>query len=809
MLLLMTAMCFGAVDWQHPGGMVTDATLVEVRVKLENHAWARQVYNTHKRQQVPWLDASYEDLRRVFPTACGNVYHNYSCPTDRCRLTFDPFEPAHFTCPVCKEVFPADTDAGIYTDSQRYKGTMYDGWACMFYQAAGARAGEMALIARIENDDARFRRAIEILMLYADTIEGLPTQVDPSPQMNRILTYHREGDNKVLFDLACAYELVRDRMTSEQRARFETVVLQRMLDDLMLEPIYTYDHNNVYQWHRTIVQTAIALERDDLIDWSFGFGAYSPESQPDHRSMRLLLDTHFKPDGAFWEMCSGYHLYPVYFLCEFAVLSHRLSAMDPVRFPPDQYDMTDRASRGGTVIHGALHWFLSMAMPNRSMPTIGDSPQPEAGLDNYFVTAEVGYRFFDVKAVGDYPAYREGQRRWSALLYGAPEIVQHETPFTSSFLSSGWVSLRNEWGGNRVWAGLNGLIPGGGHQHGDRLGLLLYSHDTLLALEKGTPYNESTTRVLATFSPMHNTVTVDMQSQTQGEALTPEQTPEVVHFHAGEWLQFAEICADHLYSQTTVFRRAVAVIEDVAVDLFRVEGGDTHDWMLHHAGDAPDLSVETVPAAFEPVDWLYNGTDNVRVAASSAAWDARWHVDDVTSRLTMAGAADTSVYQLETYPIGNAVVTTGHPPCQTLCVRRTNDAPFLAVWDAWRGTPNLEEIAFTDDGGVMLRTRSHTYHLRFGSGESTFEDGTTISTNGAFAITRDRDAAVMIGASFLNATSQGDDLAIKAESNVTAVVTRGPDEPTIRTYPAIQHDTHGGEDHPRPPPDVRVDVPTG
>ena len=90
-------------------------------------------------------------------------------------------------------------------------------------------------------------------------------------------------------------------------------------------------------------------------------------------------------------------------------------------------------------------------------------------MDDYFNTAEVGYRFFDLKAVGDYERFRRGQRSWAALLYGAPEIVQQPLPFTSSYLSSGWVSLRHEWQGNRAWVGLNALIPGGGHQHADRL----------------------------------------------------------------------------------------------------------------------------------------------------------------------------------------------------------------------------------------------------------------------------------------------------------------------------------------------------
>ena len=57
---------------------------------------------------------------------------------------------------------------------------------------------------------------------------------------------------------------------------FERVVLQRMLKDLMLERIYTYNHNNLYQWHRTILQTALALERADLIDWSLRLRGAGP-----------------------------------------------------------------------------------------------------------------------------------------------------------------------------------------------------------------------------------------------------------------------------------------------------------------------------------------------------------------------------------------------------------------------------------------------------------------------------------------------------------------------------------------------------
>ena len=756
--------------WHHPAGLVTAESITEIQAKLATHDWARQTYAAQKAALERWLAVPSEKLRKLFPPRRGNVYHNFSCPQDRCRLLFEPFESSQFKCPLCGKTFAPDTDAGIYPPADRYHGTMYDGWACLFYETAGAMAAGMGVVGRVEPAAGKyFQRGVEILLLYSDTIERLPTRFEKDRQFSVLLTYHREGDSQVLNDLALAYELLRAAMTPEQRSRFERVVLQRMLDDLMLERIYTYNHNNLYQWHRTILQTALALERDDLIDWCFGYGAWTPEREPGHHSVRRLLATHFKPDGAYWEMCSGYHLYPLDALCQLAVVSRHLAAMDQKRFPPCQYDLTDPSNPGGQVIHNALEWFMALAMPDRTMPTVGDSTIPRAGMEDYYNTAEVGYRFFDVKAVGDYDRVRRGQRSWAALLYGAAEIRQQPLPFTSSHLSSGWVSLRHEWQGNRAWVGLNALIPGGGHQHADRLTLLSYMQGQILALEKATPYNENVTRHLGTVSPSHNTVTVDMVSQKKGDTLTGEQVPTVALFFSGPLAAFAELRADRLCPQTRLYRRSVVMVEDIYADLFQVEGGTNHDWMLHHAGSAPRLSMPVAQGTFTPADWLANGTTNVRCARLDGPWDARWAVAGVTSRLTMLGAPGTEVYALETFPVDNAVITPRNPPCQSLCVRRRDDFPFLAVGDAWRDQPNLLSVSAGDAGSsLLLNTRSNTWHLRFGPGKTRFSDGVSLETDATFALLRNRDAILLIHGTRLDVESPEGTLHVSLDKPVSA-----------------------------------------
>lgn len=811
MQVLVLALLAGAVNWQHPAGLVTRESLAEMGTKLEGQEWARNTFEDEKRSVDPWLTVSLDDLRRVFPTTCGNVYHLFSCSVDRSRLTFDPFQDDDYVCPSCGAVYARDTDPGVYEPDSRYHGTMYDGWKCLFYQKACGIAASMAVIGRLESSAPHIRRAIDLLMLFADTISGIETIGSPEPAMARILTYHREGDTKVLNELARAYELLRDDMSDAQRERFERDVLRRMLDDTHLEPIYTYDWNNVYQWHRAIVQCALALEREDLIDWSFGYGAFDPDLQPEHRSVRRLAASHFKPDGAFWEMCSGYHLYPLYFFCELAVLSRNLSRMDPERFPPERYDLTDPRNPDGAAIKRALEWFVSMAMPDRTMTTVGDSMEPRGSLAGYYATAEVGYRYFDVRAIGDYEALRSGKRTWDGFLYGAPEIVQHPTPFTSSYLSSGWVSLRSAACGDRMWAGLNALIPGGGHQHADRLTLTTYAQGNLLALEKSTPYNESVTRVLGTLSQAHNTVTVDMTSQPQGESLTGEQIPHVALFFAPKLAQFVEARADRIYPNTTVYRRALAMIDGMLVDFFRVEGGSTHDWIVNHAGEAPALSVAAEPATFEPADWLYNGTDQVFRAVTAAAWDVRWSVGGATSRLTMMPAADTQVFRLETYPVKNAFITPDNPPCQTLCARRTSGDPFLAVWDAWTDQPHLETVTpGSRTGSLCLKTGSHTWYLLFGPGETRFEDGTALETDAEFAMIRDRDAFMAVAGRFVSLTVEGGKLraswseraSVAAEYTLAEGAESGA--VALEIAPDIHYDTIAGQDVPRPAPEIAL-----
>ena len=216
--------------------------------------------------------------------------------------------------------------------------------------------------------------------------------------------------------------------------------------------------------------------------------------------------------------------------------------------------------------------------------------------------------------------------------------------------------------------------------------------------------------------------------------------------------------------------------------------------MVHHAGPAPVLSMETAGAAFEPAEWLYNGTGHVRRGAGDALWDARWTVNGVTSRLTMLPAAQTEVFALETYPTDNAFITENDPPCQTLCVRRNHDAPFVAVWDAWTEAPNLTNV--TPGNGpksVKIVTQSNVYYMVFG-GETAFPDGVTVATDGVFALYRASGAVMFAGGTFAAVSAPEGTLRVSSDGPASISAECAGGVATLDVSGNVQYDTWGGVD---------------
>jgi hypothetical protein len=819
----------GSGTWLHPAGLVSRENVREMREKVRRYPWARKVQEGMVAGAKPWLALSSERLRELTPTRRGNVYHNLTCPADSSRLKFDPFNNQTFTCPTCGAVYPADQESTVYPKGDTYHGTFYDGWNCMYFISISQACWNMGLLYQLTGDEACARRVGEILSLYADIVPGMARDMVGGSKV--IFTYNREGEARIL-EFAGAYDLIRESgvLSAEQQAHIERDFLKPFCDDVFMDPEMRMDWNNVYWWQLAIAQVGVALEDRHYLDYAFGLGDYSPEKRPEHRSLAYSAVHHFRPDGAHFGLNTGYQLYPLTALLQTIALGANLSQQEPGRFPPAELDPRDPSNPVGDVARRAIYWYLSLSLPDYTMATVGDSMSSRDSMKAYDPIAEIAYRYFGVSEVAYYPEMATTRGLWG-LLWGAPEIVRRPVPFASARLGSGFTALRSEYGGKRIYVGLNHLQPGDDHQHADRLGIITYACDRLLGLEKGTPYNNNDLREAARASYSHNTVTVDRASQPNGSQLQGELVPRIRWFVSDPELQFAEVWADRIYGQTERYRRAVAIVDDLVVDVFDVAGGQTRDWLYHCRGElATDLPLQAVED-FDTPAYVVGGASHCERAATDGQWSATWVLPaspqslppgrrrPVHHRVTMLGAPGTELFRLGTYPVqpsaaGGSFADNlsgpggpGQPPAltQTLLARRTSGAePFVAIYDTFHDAPSLlsaEAVATDLAEAAVLRLRTSSgerwviynprpeARLRFDGpwGRSRFD--------GHYAMVRVGDGGVVTGMSIVggNALKLGA-LAVELPQPGNVFLSRGADgQLRVRTSADLAYETVAGK----------------
>ena len=104
----------------------------------------------------------------------------------------------------------------------------------------------------------------------------------------------------------------------------------------------------------------------------------------------------------------------------------------------------------------------------------------------------------------------------------------------------------------------------------------------------------------------------------------------------------------------------------------------------------------------------------------------------------------------------------------------------------------------------MLKTKSHTYHLIFGPGRTSFPDGVALAGDATFALIRDTNALMLVHGTLLDLETREGPLTIRLDkpASLSAEFVNGGIKQEISGD--IQYDTFGGVDHPRPVPEVKV-----
>jgi hypothetical protein len=241
-----------------------------------------------------------------------------------------------------------------------------------------------------------------------------------------------------------------------------------------------------------------------------------------------------------------------------------------------------------------------------------------------------------------------------------------------------------------------------GHEHYDCLNLILFAKGKELISE--TRYRqgnvENTSREWHTKTAGHVTVVVDGVDQTsRGSSDTPkrEKRPEdaVPGVPDSRWrwgghgnvmndgklrlfntdfdmVQVAEADGERAYGSLVKldrYRRTIALVKisdtDVyVVDIFRVNGGKTHDYMLHANLDFPHAAEFSLPIENSREGTLHKYIDTLKSKKTDRDWSVTFTLED--------GSAALKTFFL---PQAGAEIIHGQGPA----MRRTGTSPFIAV----------------------------------------------------------------------------------------------------------------------------------
>ncbi len=194
------------------------------------------------------------------------------------------------------------------------------------------------------------------------------------------------------------------------------------------------------------------------------------------------LDTQVYPDGAQIELSSGYHQVS---LRNF-VMTYNIARLNEQPMPEDYSSKLEQM----------YDYDLYLAMPDLRMPALNDGgwtdirPWMRSALE--FFPEREDFRWAATEG-------REGRR---------PTILSTAFPYAGHFV------MRTGWLPDDAYLFFDGGPFGYGHQHEDKLNVVIYSHRRVHLTDPGNyPYDDSQWRKYVLSTRAHNTVMVDGQEQ--------------------------------------------------------------------------------------------------------------------------------------------------------------------------------------------------------------------------------------------------------------------------------------------------------
>ncbi len=661
---------------RHPATIFSPEDIDRARENVSRHPWARKALETLLERVDAAGAVSRVWARTYVPSTTPYSPHFTMCP--KCEFApmhgaydWSPDDPAHIRCKGCGAVYPNDDyPEDVVFESRfdpRQKITLYGGksWQAYGYAAirssfsgharihrcrhAANTAEDLALAYALTGEREYATGAALVLKRFADVhpkylvhssygdiadldpkiaatrVDNLPEDewCPPGNRPNRklhpgywaVLRWGSSGgmEGASLQKLILAYDLVAETLSDAEKRHIE--------HDLLLDAAVMLFSDNVINNKTGMNRCAVGLIGivcGDPLLIRFGLDGF----------VRAVRDW-WLPDGGTPESI-GYAGMMLSGIWRLAEALRRYSDPDGAGYPPAQLHRVDLYS-----------WPRYRAVwQNMARPLLPDLDYPL--LADNRLPCHLSAMFADVLA-RNYPSenHRMLQRDiaktdrcyagriaqfWyggnldtSAAFYRRPVSLPDQPPRFADDLGPhlNVGTQRTGRRGNGAAVILNGA-DFKGHHHHDHLNLYYWKDRRELLTDLGYLWDMEELRYGVNRTFAHNLVVVDGKEQmTRGRRAT---------FHLFSACPRAKVmeASSNVYPGASIYRRTIATVGsgpgEYVVDIFRVRGGERHDWVMH----GPDRSIALSGIRTRPADEEIYDLTRVRAGRSVSPWSAAW-----------------------------------------------------------------------------------------------------------------------------------------------------------------------------------------
>ena len=551
-----------------------------VKAKVSKYDWARRI--------VERLRRDVDEVRDLYdhpPLGLTGWTHEYFCSVDAHRLEFAPKRPTEHVCPACRKI---------------YSGRPYDDcWRTNVHNQITRATRDAAVLYRITGEAAHLDYVRAVLLWYADNYGKFEVHGEHAGK-GRIGPQSLD-EATLLVSLTQAYWDVCPFLKEDERSR---IIDQFLLPDARFVHGQTRAIHNIHSWHNAAVGLVGFVAADKELVTAAIEGPFGLKAQ---------IAKGIREDGFWYEGSTGYHFYTI-------------QSMQPLYL----------AARGkGWDLSGTEKFLRMYSAPVRLAFSSGEFPALNDGwpdmnlfrsMSHYEVAAALGAGEESVDLLAAM-AKREGRGTMEALLYGPAELPDAPGRTAASVLleGAGLAILRSE--------GAEALMKygpyGGGHDHNDRLNLIVFARGCVVVPDLGTSgYGISLNRWYR--SPAaHNMLVVDGKRQANCGGYLVSYADDAVRAGVKEAYEGVDI-QRHI-------RLADKGLDDVVEA--RSDQEHTYDLFYHVRGELTGSPLSFAAAEAGKGEG-YDMLRGVRMARCEGQTRLTYKLRDVSGRLVLTCSAD-------------------------------------------------------------------------------------------------------------------------------------------------------------------------